>query len=981
MKLNKLFRVLSLVLIAILVATSFPLQFFSVYALPSGKFKERKPLRVGFFEFDGYHNVSTDDKGNISRSGYGYEYLQELAKITGWNYDYIDTNSKKEPLSWKDAQQMLIDGEIDILTSAQYNAERDKIFDYPDQDMGQSYIILTVKKGETHYTYNGFEEFNGMNIGFLNNNSRNAQFEKFAEEKGFTYNEKFFDEQSKLSQALEDGEVDAILTSNLRRLADYEKVIAKFNHSPFYAVVKQGNNDLLDDLNRGLEELATRSPFLNATLYQKYYGNNSGAGIALTFEEEEYLQQNPIIKAVAIGKQKPLSYFENGEYKGILADILKQIAKELDIEFAFTEVATAEDCYAMLNAGEAEFISNFASDFSWAEQNNIRITSPLLDLKYSAVTSNKNHNEKRTVATPRDQYLTLVFLDKIYPIENILLYDNVQDCIDAVKQGDADIVYLDTFSANEVSKHASNGMTAFFTNSINHGVSLGIRKDNPMLQIILDKEILSLSEMYINQIVTQHTMFKIDRYDFAELIYQNPFEFAMFLIVLFLIVVGILIYIIIMRKKLHKHIYNLAYIDELTGLWNSHKFEEEIPKLLQYAKDDLNYAIVSMDIKRFALINENYGRYIGDKIIKYVAKAVSELEINGSKVSRNKADHFFILLKYNTIDDIRFVLANLNQSLANYTDYNTDIRLKFNYGVYIYDDLEMPISSAIDFAELARREVKNSKEPIVFFDKNFEEQLKKEKRIEQAMENSLETNEFVVFYQPKFNMTTNKIMGAEALVRWNNKIYGFMSPADFIPTFEKNGFIIEVDFFVLEEVCKMLRKRLDEGKVCVPISVNQSRIHFQSANYIEHIQSVVDKYSIPSNLIELEITETVLVTAESTYNVSKILKGLGFRLSVDDFGSGYSSLTMLNAVKLDVLKIDRAFLSESQTSVRARIIIQKVIEMADKLDMEVICEGVETIQQVEFLISVGCNYGQGFLFARPMPLEEFTVLFDHSIKS
>ena len=239
------------------------------------------------------------------------------------------------------------------------------------------------------------------------------------------------------------------------------------------------------------------------------------------------------------------------------------------------------------------------------------------------------------------------------------------------------------------------------------------------------------------------------------------------------------------------------------------------------------------------------------------------------------------------------------------------------------------------------------------------------------MEKALLEREFVVYYQPKINMETEKIIGAEALVRWISKDKGFMNPGEFIPVFEKEGFIIELDFFVLEEAVKIIRDWLDNNKNPITISVNQSRVHLSNPYYIERLKNLINKYQIPTKFIELELTESLFMDIDVALETVKKIKELGFSVSVDDFGSGFSSLNMLKSMPIDVVKIDREFLNESENSQKAQKIISKIVEMAKELDMEVICEGVEKIEQAEFLKSIGCYYAQGFLYAKPMPETEF----------
>ncbi|MDX5679651.1 EAL domain-containing protein, partial [Clostridioides difficile] len=282
-------------------------------------------------------------------------------------------------------------------------------------------------------------------------------------------------------------------------------------------------------------------------------------------------------------------------------------------------------------------------------------------------------------------------------------------------------------------------------------------------------------------------------------------------------------------------------------------------------------------------------------------------------------------------------------------------------------------NTIMDRANTARKTIKGGhKNSFAFYDKEMHKKILKEKEIENSMVDALNNGEFIVYFQPKYSLSDYQIIGAEALVRWDNPQKGLIPPIEFIPVFERNGFIVNIDFYVFEEVCKKIREWMDEGQKVVPISVNLSRMHFVNSNFIEEFKLIVDKYKIPTRLIELELTETaVLDNIEGLLDTMNNLKEKGFVISMDDFGTGYSSLNLLKELPVDILKLDRAFFTEKDESNNEKIVISNVIKMAKELKMKVISEGVETISQVEFLKQIGCDMVQGYLFSKPMPVKEF----------
>ena len=276
-----------------------------------------------------------------------------------------------------------------------------------------------------------------------------------------------------------------------------------------------------------------------------------------------------------------------------------------------------------------------------------------------------------------------------------------------------------------------------------------------------------------------------------------------------------------------------------------------------------------------------------------------------------------------------------------------------------------------------------SKSDVLIFDEAMEQDIVLQHKIETTMERALAEGEFHAWYQPKYDIRTRKIIGAEALVRWISPEMGFMPPGKFIPLFEKNGFVLSIDYELLDQAFKLQKQRLEEGKEVVPISVNQSRLHMTEEGYLDKIRALIDKYGIsPKGIIELELTETVFGDFDQADNqkraadIVKALHEMGFTISVDDFGSGYSSFMLLNYLPMDVMKIDRSLLNAAGGAKRTRDILANVIALGKALNMEIICEGIETPDQEELLLSLGCRYGQGFLNAKPMPLADFIEFFE-----
>ena len=443
-------------------------------------------------------------------------------------------------------------------------------------------------------------------------------------------------------------------------------------------------------------------------------------------------------------------------------------------------------------------------------------------------------------------------------------------------------------------------------------------------------------------------------------------------LVLIVLIIGIMA-TIIMRylSSEQKKVHELAYVDKLTNAPNENAFREKAAKLLA-DNDDVAYIISCFDIMNFRYINECYGHEKADTLLRALVEALSESFGHNETYARVGADRFVSL----SVDDGRMEERKvfISDKLKETTEaINMKYPVKIKSGVYIVRDHKEPISDMIDKANLARKSV-NSDDRVTEAEYKDElmESTRKQESIESRMEAALYNGEFVPYLQPKWDMEKNHICGAEALVRWRTPDGKIVPPGDFIPLFEANGFIERVDFYMLEEICKYIRRMLDEGREVYPVSINQSRYLMHDPNYISRVQEIFLKYKVPRGFVELELTETVFFHDKDVMiKIMNQLKNLNMHISIDDFGSGYSSLNLLRDIPFDVLKIDRGFLDESSQTESGKWILKKIVEMAEGMNLCVICEGVETQDQVDMLLGIGCKYAQGYLYSRPIPLEEY----------
>lgn len=427
-------------------------------------------------------------------------------------------------------------------------------------------------------------------------------------------------------------------------------------------------------------------------------------------------------------------------------------------------------------------------------------------------------------------------------------------------------------------------------------------------------------------------------------------------------------------QNISKALKYRAEYDILTGIYNKTNMFQATSAMLERFQDR-HFAFVRMDIEKFQLINSFFGMSAGDELLKYIADLMIRAVRNRTDITfgRVDADIFCFCMAYENTKELVESFDKMRDILSRYP---LDFDIVPIFGVYLIAGKKITPNHMYDRANLAAKHCKgNYIRNYAFYTRQMSQEIEKEQRIVNSMKSALENHEFVVYYQPKYGLSDNQIAGAEALVRWKHPERGMISPGEFIPVFERNGFITKLDYYVWEQTCIQLRKWIDEGKEPLPISVNLSRISLYNKGVVEVICDLVDSYRIPRRLFQVELTESAYNTNPSAVQeMMQRLREEGFYILMDDFGSGYSSLNVLKDIVVDVLKMDMKFFAGEDREGRGENIMAAVIRMAKWLNMPVVAEGVERIEQVEFLRSIGCEYVQGYYFAKPMPVEEYEKL-------
>ena len=422
--------------------------------------------------------------------------------------------------------------------------------------------------------------------------------------------------------------------------------------------------------------------------------------------------------------------------------------------------------------------------------------------------------------------------------------------------------------------------------------------------------------------------------------------------------------------RLKEELDHIRSYDELTGLYNRKAFIEKVRERF-YKYPEKDYIIVCLDIEKFKFINDRFGFVEGDRLLSYVAEKLKERKQNYDVVITRLTSDVYAFLDENKNIEPEAFGAEVQSWVKNYP---LDVDIKIAVGIYHVESRTIPVRLMCDRARFAIDTVKkNYMINVAEYNKDVRDYMISQNELLNDIESAFENHEFKVYLQPKFDIRTNKVVGAESLVRWVHPRKGLIPPRDFIPLFEQNMIIPRLDVYIWEETCRLIREWIDKGYKAVPVSVNVSRLDIFSLPVAEKFVAFTEKHGIDRHFVEIEITESAFANDENKIlSLVDELRSLGFKVLMDDFGTGYSSLNLLKDINVDVLKIDTRFLEPGRNeNNKGKEILESIIRMAKWIGLQTIAEGVETDAQKLFLLNLGCYYAQGFYFSKPISSEQF----------
>ena len=933
--------------------------------------KERRTVKVAFFPMDGYHILLEDG----SYAGMDVDYLDALCRYAPWNIEYVICSS------WDDALKKLDEHEVDLVGSAQYSQSRAEIYDYADLSSGYTYGMIATN-ADSEIAYEDFNAMQDLTYGMVKSYVRRNEFFEYMADNGIPSPKiREYESTQHLQDALNAGEIDA-LVHTFMEVRDGQRLIGRFAPQPIYYITWKGNDQVMRELNAAIVDLKFNYPELESELMNRYYESKLDKAILLTTDEKEYLQGKESLVVGYLDGHYPFSYTnpETGEFAGLSRMLLENALLWTGVELVYQRFETHEDASAALRDGTIDMKAYCIQPNQVDARDNFHVLDAYARLPLVLVTNGaKSFEEIKTLATIAGFSGMAHLVDGLLP-ENMITATSQKECLDLLVDGKVDAALCDGYLAEHNLRTVMQykNLTISVVLNLDHSVHMVVhQEDEPVLASILSKTVSTVNVKDISDYTFEKNTYPL--MTLSSFVRDNSGIIVAVLLLLIAAIVTVAVHII--RDSLR--IQRLMYKDPFMDIWNMNYLYYMGGSHIQDRRE--RYAIVSLNISKLRSYNIIYGWEAGQTLLE-VTKDTLEKCIDDKKeiCARNYSGRFVLLLAWTDWDKFLERLEHIQQLVEMIIFSKTENRMLIPMGIYEVPvnepNLRKAVNCAMQVMELALKEHQQDTH-IAVYDQPVEAMVTERHQREKLLESVNIAENFVAYYQHKVDIRNGKIIGAEALVRFLDPTANgaVRAPGFFIEYYEQTGRIVELDFFVMESVCRMLRKRIDEDKPIVPVSVNFSRMHFAKPGFSERFMSILDEYQLDKELIEVEITETLVMEELQQRTIKETLTDLkerGIRLSIDDFGSGYSSLGSFVHVPASTIKLDRSFLLNNENRDRQLKIMRGIVKMSEALDAEIVCEGVETENDLELMQKIGAHVAQGYYFSKPQPQQDFERALD-----
>ena len=941
--------------------------FTAAFVLPLTTLAQEsgKTVRVGWYE----STFNTMDSSG-RRSGYAYEYQMKLSAYTGWDYEYVSG-------SWPDLLQMLMNGEIDLLSDVSYTEERAERMLFSDLSMGTEEYYVFTAPGNSEIVPGDYTTLNGKRIGVNRDSVQADYFRDWAERSGVRAEliEVTTTENESL-RMMETGELDAYITVDSFTAPDRAMPVCKIGSSDFYFAVSKTRPDLLAELNAAMSRIQDENRYYNQQMYESFF-IQAGTNAFLTASESDWLEAHGTIR---VGYQDNYLAFcardrTTGELTGMLGDFLDRASNCLanaHLDFSAAAYPTAADALAALDRGEIDCVFPVNLKAYDGEKVNAVITTPLINTDIYAVVrlsdqpmfTNKEHV---IVAVNEGNPNYDAFLAEHFPNWRRVYYPDTETCLKAVENNVADCVLISSYRYNSIARICEKSRLSTLSTGVGLDFCFAVGKGDTELYSILTKAISIVPSSMVNEALTYYTTeaARLTPLDFIE--DHLPFLLAV-TAALALLILTLLLRSVRAEKKA-RALIAATETDGLTGLYNRDYFFQYANRMRREAPDTPRDAIV-LNIEHFHSINALNGREVGDQILRVLGSEIAAVAADGDGIAgRFGADRFDIYCS--PVADYTALFNRLQGRLDKLAP-NESIRLRM--GVMPWQPELEPVAQ-FDRARTACSMARGHyKEHMIVFDDKLRERELLDQRLLNDLRRALDNYEFEVYYQPKYDIREEppRLVSAEALVRWQHPELGMITPDGFIPLFERNGRISELDKYVWDQAARQISRWRAHYGVVVPVSVNLSPIDVFDPTLMDTLDGILSGNELEHDMLKLEVTETAYSeNADQVIQVVECLRRKGYTVEMDDFGTGRSSLSMLSAMPVDVLKMDRTFIRDIERDDRNVRLVELILEIAKSLNIPVVAEGVETEAQMRLLKELGCPLVQGYYFSRPLHPADF----------
>ena len=926
-----------------------------------------KTVRVGWYE-SAFHR--TDPFGR--RSGYGYEYQQRVAAFTGWNYEYVEG-------SWSELFEMLVAGDIDLLSDVSYTEERAEKILYSALEMGSEDYHVFIAPDNASIRPDDFSSINGKQVGVNKNSIQEQLFVEWAGDRGLTPEiVELTGKTPELLDMLAQGEIDALVTLDTYGNKADVVPVWKIGAADSYFGINRDRPDLKQDLDVAMNRIMEDNRNFNQQMAEEY---NDASGLTgfLTPEELEWLSAHETIRVGYKRDYLPFCDLDetSGTLSGALADFLtfaRTSEKNAVLSFETFAYDSVEEGLQALNDREIDCFFPVNLRAYDAEKLGDIITDTFVKTEmYAAVrTADRvgvSQDSEMTVALINGSPNFEIFLMDYFPEWKMTYYDDNEAAFQAVASGEADCVLVSNYRLNRISDLCAKYKLSTLATGDFMDLAFAVRREDDCLYSILNKASRLLPDSAINSSLTSYS-FQNERVTFQDFLRDNlPVVSAIAAAVALAIIVLLLLSIHAERKaNRERELISAVELDDLTRLYNRNFFFEYANRIQQRNAEPRMDAIV-MNIEQFHSVNDLHGRDFGDRVLKALGEEIrSFLSGTDGIGGRFEADRFDVLCPPQ--DDYQKVLERF-QSRLNEQFPNASIRLRMGVtpGQAGVEPMQL-----FDRARTASNLIRGTERHLMIYDQTMQVREERNRRLLNDLGQAIRNHEFHVYYQPKYFIQCDppRFSSAEALIRWHHPELGLIPPTEFIPLFEANGQISEIDKYVWRETARQIAAWRDKYGVTVPVSVNLSRVDALDPSLEQGLDDLLEEFALDCQYLNLEITESAYTEdAEHLCQVIQRLRAKGYKIEMDDFGSGYSSLNMLSSMPIDVLKMDMAFIQNIENSEKDVQLVELILEIADNLKVPAVAEGVETESQLQLLKKMGCSLVQGYYFSRPLPAEEF----------